>query len=238
MKYSPLSLVSLQILYCILHRRKLKMDSFLQKYLDRFEAWSKEGSISHSSRVIPVGTSHDPKQWILPSEQALEILRHARVIGLQNCVCRQHYSHCSNPTEVCLVLDTVAETLIGKEIAREITQNEASEVLRKADIHGLVHLSLYMPDHQVFALCSCCSCCCHDLHLVREHHHREMIAHADYIAVTNSQECTKCMLCVGRCVFNARINDDGEMKYDPAECLGCGLCVSVCCPGATVMERR
>ena len=214
------------------------MDEFLQKYLDRFEQWSREGTISSSSRVVPVGSARDARQWILPSEQALAIVKEARTIGLQKCVCRLHYSQCDNPLEVCLVFNEVADTLVNKGVARIISLEEASDVLIQADAHGLVHLSLYMPDHQVFALCSCCSCCCHDLRLVREHHHREMIAHAEFLAVTDTKLCTDCLLCIERCVFQARNIRSGKMMYDPASCLGCGLCVSVCTPGATTLIKR
>lgn len=215
-----------------------ELDEFLQKYLDRFEQWSREGTISSSSRVVPVGSVRDARQWVLPSEQALAIVKEARTVALQKCVCRLHYSRCDNPLEVCLVFNEVADTLVGKGIARIISLEEAADVLTQADAHGLVHLSLYMPDHQVFALCSCCSCCCHDLRLVREHQHRGMIAHAEYIAVTDTVSCTDCLLCVERCVFQARSDRFGKMAYDPAACLGCGLCVSVCPPGATTLRRR
>ena len=214
------------------------MDEFLQKYLDRFEQWSRDGTISSSSRVIPVGSFRDARQWILPSEQALAIVKEARMVALQKCVCRQHYSRCDNPLEVCLVFNEVADTLVRKGIARIITLEQAADVLIQADKHGLVHLSLYMPDHQVFALCSCCSCCCHDLRLVLEHQQQGMIAHAEYIAVTDTESCTDCLLCIERCVFQARTVRSGKMVYDSAACLGCGLCVSVCTPGATTLIRR
>jgi heterodisulfide reductase subunit A-like polyferredoxin len=65
-----------------------------------------------------------------------------------------------------------------------------------------------------------------------------MIAHADYIAVTNQEDCTHCMLCVERCVFHARSDNSGTMAYNPGACLGCGLCVSVCGPRATAIIPR
>ncbi len=214
------------------------MDEFLLSYLNRFETWHKEGRVSYSSQVIPVGTSLGGKQWILPSEQAREILQNARIIGLQKCHCRQHYSQCEKPREVCLVLNDMAETLIKKGIARGISLSEALEVLKEGDIHGLVHLSLFMPDHQIFAICSCCPCCCHDLQLVLKYHHREMLIHADYVAVADQEKCTDCLACVDRCAFSARNAELQTLKYDPDACVGCGLCISVCPPQAIVLTRR
>lgn len=214
------------------------MDEFLQKYLHRYETWHDDGKISHSSRVIPVGRSVDAKQWVLPSEQALDILAGAETIALQNCLCRTHYSRCGKPLDVCLILNDMAEKFIAKGVAERISLSEASEVLTRADAHGLVHLSLYKPDHEIFALCNCCACCCHDLQLVLDYHHREMLAHADFIAETSMEQCTGCMACIERCVFGARRQDEDQLVYDRGACLGCGLCVSVCPARATMMVQR
>ena len=38
--------------------------------------------------------------------------------------------------------------------------DEAMEIAARTNENGLVHLALHQPDHDIFALCSCCSCCC------------------------------------------------------------------------------
>ena len=114
----------------------------------------------------------------------------------------------------------------------------SSEIIKRANASGLVHLSLYMPDHEMFALCSCCPCCCHDLQIVKQFDRKDLMVHSEYIAVTISEDCLQCSECVDRCVFGARVFRDGKMEYNTAACLGCGLCVTRCPVEAISMKLR
>jgi ferredoxin len=211
-------------------------DGFLEKRLVRYDEWLRDGKIAYSSRVIPVSESINAKQHIFPTERALEILGKARKIALQNCECRTHYKRCDKPLEVCFILNEVADKYVSQGRGRYATLNEAESVLRQANESGLVHLSLYMPDHEIFALCSCCPCCCHDLQILREYDRPDLVVRSEFVAVTDGTECTHCGACVDRCPFHARVLGNGKMEYTPDKCLGCGLCVTVCPAGATSME--
>jgi ferredoxin len=174
----------------------------------------------------------------MPTGQVMEILKNARSVALQNCLCRTHYNRCDKPLEVCFVLNEVGDKFVAKGMARHVSLAEAAEVLRKANENGLVHLSLYMPDHQVFALCSCCPCCCHDLQIVKLYDRKDLMVRSDYVAVTDAYACIHCGECASRCAFGARVFQDEKMEYNSAGCLGCGLCVTVCPAGATFMQPR
>ena len=50
-------------------------DDFLQDRLARYDRWYREGKIPFSSRVIPVRESIKAQQWVVPTEQVLELLR-------------------------------------------------------------------------------------------------------------------------------------------------------------------
>ncbi|MBF0557726.1 MAG: 4Fe-4S binding protein [Nitrospirae bacterium] len=214
------------------------MDDFLKERLVKYDQWLASGTISFSSRVVPVGESLQAQQWILPAEQVKNILSDAKSIALQKCLCRVHYSRCDKPLEVCLTLNELGEKFVAKGLARHISLSEAAEVLRKADENGLVHLSLYMPDHKIVALCSCCSCCCHDIQLMKSFNRKDLMVRSEYVAVTDIDKCIDCGDCVKRCVFDARTFTDEQMHYNADQCLGCGLCVSVCPAQATVMQPR
>ena len=215
-----------------------KHDPFLQKRLVKYDEWLHEEQISFSSKVVPVLKSLETKQWILPAEQVLEILRNARSIALLNCECRTHYKRCDKPLEVCLVLDEVGDKLVTKGEARHISLVEAKGVLHKANESGLIHLSLYMPDHKVWAVCNCCPCCCHELQIVKRFGRKDLMVRSEYVAETDMDTCTHCGQCVERCIFGARVFQDGQMVYNAAACLGCGLCVTVCSVAATSMQLR
>ncbi len=182
-------------------KKTKESDPFLEKRLIKYDEWLNKGQISFSSRVVPVSESFDVKQWVLPTEQAMEILRKAQSVALLNCECRTHYKRCDKPVEVCFLLNEVGEKFVSKGQARHVSLTEATDVLRKANESGVVHLTLYMPDHQVWALCSCCSCCCHDLQIVKFFDRKDLTVHSEYVAVTDPDICIHCGECVERCVF-------------------------------------
>lgn len=213
-------------------------DPFLDDRLARYDQWLSKGQISFSSKVIPVSESLRAQQWVLPTEQVMEILRGARSVALQNCECRTHYQRCDKPLEVCFILDEVGDKLVDQGKARHVSLTEATEVLLKANESGLVHLSLYMPHHQIFALCSCCSCCCHDLQIVKLFQRKDLMIRSEYVAATDTETCVHCGECAKRCAFGARVFEDQGMTYDDAECIGCGLCATVCPTEATSMQLR
>jgi len=215
-----------------------KHDPFLQGRLDKYDEWLNEGQISFSSKVVPVLESLEAKQWVLPTEQVLEILRKAKTIAVLDCECRSHYKRCNKPLEVCLVLNEHGDKLVDKDEARHVSLAEVKSILQKANESGLVHLSLYMPHHQVWALCSCCPCCCHELQIVKQFGRNDLMVHSEYIAETDMEVCIHCGECIERCIFGARELRDGQMVYTSEACLGCGLCISGCSVEAISMNLR
>ena len=215
-----------------------QLDTFLGKRLTKYDQWMAKGQISFSSKVIPVSESLVAKQWVMPAEQVLRVLEAAESIALQDCVCRTHYKKCDKPLEVCLLLNKAGDKAVDQGKARHISLKEATCVLKKANESGLVHMSLYMPDHEVFALCSCCSCCCHDLQIVKRTGRNDIMIRSDYVAVTDFDNCIHCGDCEERCPFDARIIKNAQLEFDSDRCIGCGLCVTTCSVEAISMTTR
>lgn len=212
------------------------LDKFLEKRSNEYDRWLEEGKIPYSSKVIPVNQSLSADHWVMPSEQVLEFLRNARSFALAKCICRTHYKRCDKPLEICFYLNDFAEKAVAAGRARAVSLQEASERLKMADEHGLVHLTLTRPDQYLYAICSCCSCCCHDLQLMLAYGRHDLVVQSAYRAHTDVSQCTDCGACVERCVFQARRLEGEHMVYNPEKCYGCGLCVSACPEGATEME--
>ncbi|UCG27206.1 MAG: 4Fe-4S binding protein [Bacteroidales bacterium] len=217
---------------------KSEPDSKLKKRLAKYDLWIKEGKIPFSSKVIPVNASVEAKQWVLPTEQATEILRNARIFTLVDCECRSHYKRCNNPVDVCFMINDEAEKCLKRGEGRKISIEEAKKVLRKANEHGLVHLTIYNPDQHIFGVCSCCECCCHDLQLLKKFNRPGLIARSDYYAYTDLEICNACGDCIEACTFDARKIINNRLRSAIDDCYGCGICVSVCPENAITMELR
>jgi len=217
---------------------KEKQDEALEKRLHMYSGWVEEGKIPYSSKVIPVQQSMEHLKWVLPTQQVIDILRNSRLFALADCLCRGKHKRCDNPLEVCFYTNDVAEKKVEQGAARSVSLQEAEAVLKLANEHGLVHLSIYNPEQHVFALCSCCACCCHDIAFMKELGRPDLVAHADYVAVVDTDECVQCGACTERCVFGALKDASGTVVFHQDNCYGCGLCISTCPSHAIRMMLR
>lgn len=213
-------------------------DEYLEERLARFSRWMEEGKIPTSSKVIPLQESLSGLQWILPTQQVMEILRNVRTLALADCDCRSRYNRCDKPREVCILTNDTADQWVAQGRARYIGPEEAKDRLKQAQEHGLVHLTFYNPNQYVYALCSCCECCCHDLQFLKKYQRPDLIAHADYVAEVDRAACVGCGACVGRCIFGAQVKEGTGVAFRQERCYGCGVCVTTCPAGAISMKLR
>jgi Pyruvate/2-oxoacid:ferredoxin oxidoreductase delta subunit len=213
-------------------------DEELEKRLHMFDGWVKDGKIPSSSKVIPVRQSVERLQWVLPTQQVMEILRSSRSFALANCLCREKHKRCDHPLEVCFYTNDVADKRVDQGTARRVSLEEASEKLKLANQHGLVHLTIYNPEQHVYALCSCCECCCHDIEFMKKLGRPDLVAQADYVASVDTGLCTHCGVCVDRCIFDAQVMQADEHVFRQERCYGCGLCVTSCQSDAIKMFLR
>jgi len=203
-------------------------DEHLLEILNKYNTWMREEKIPYAGRVLPVREAFSPGQWILPTQQALEILRGARSLALARCTCRSHYRRCDHPLDTCLLINAMADAWVEAGAAQRVSLAEAGTVLCQANVHGLVHQSVFRPEHEMWAVCSCCACCCYRLQMLRVFGRKDLVVHSDYVAVVDKSRCTDCGLCALRCVFAAREMVSGQMVYQAERCYGCGLCVTAC----------
>ncbi len=217
---------------------KENRDEELEKRMIMVDGWVKEGKIPSSSKVIPVQQSLAGLQWVLPTQQVLEILRNSRSFALANCLCRTKHKRCDNPLEVCFYTNDVADKKVEQGAARRVDLREATEVLKLANEHGLIHLTIYNPEQHVYALCSCCECCCHDIEFMKKLGRPDLVAHADYVASVDKNTCLQCGKCVERCVFGAQVTQNENTFFQEERCYGCGLCVSTCPSNSIRMVLR
>ena len=103
---------------------------------------------------------------------------------------------------------------------------------------GLVHLTLWEEGHVPYAICSCCSCCCHELLAMTRFGYDDTVIASDQVAEHDPDACSGCGTCVTRCHFGA-IAEAGEgVVFSKGECFGCGVCVPTCPEGAISLVER
>jgi Pyruvate/2-oxoacid:ferredoxin oxidoreductase delta subunit len=188
--------------------------------------------------TIPVNTAIEAEHRVFDFSEVEKILRAANRIAVQDCVCKTENNNCDAPRDVCLSLDEEVEYALIHSNGKEITVEEALDVLKRSHEAGLVHMAYVMKGQEKPGLlCSCCSCCCHTLGgLLRYGIHTQVIT--SKLVAFDTEGCDDCGDCVSRCVFQARSMDDEKLVFDPVKCFGCGLCTSVCPQDAITMVPR
>lgn len=184
------------------------------------------------TRVIPVEQPMEGGgSQILPFENALKIVDDARRLAVTACTCRLTAKKCKSPVEVCLQLNRAAEYAIKRGTGREVTREEAKEILRKSEEAGLVHVTDNRADNE-HIICNCCSCCCIVLPLILKERKRVLLAPSRFLPVVDADKCTLCQTCVEACPV-AALSLDGGGGEDTVEvqedlCIGCGQCAYQC----------
>jgi len=192
-------------------------------------------------RVIPVEESIPVEIEIFPYERASELLSRARSFGVRDCICRTQQAllgnRCHYPMESCLVFASAEGVFASDPITREITKEEAFQILREAEEAGLVHSSgNYRQGH--YYICNCCTCCCAIMRGIAELGIPTAVARSDFYAAVDPELCTGCETCLERCQFGAPSLVDDVCQVDRQRCVGCGLCVSTCPGEALRLERK
>ena len=99
-------------------------DPWLEERLDRYDTWVREDRIPFSSRVVPVRESVETRQWVVPTERVLDLVRNARSFVLIDCDCRTHYQRCDHPVETCLLINDAADAVLERGIGRRVPLTE------------------------------------------------------------------------------------------------------------------
>ena len=234
----------LMLTLCMAHKRqgyRFENDwdpEWLQKGAD--ERWK-------SGIAIPVNVEIEADHSVLNVEEAMKYLEEAHTLAVSDCFCRGLRHNCDAPLNVCISMNEKAEYHLGDREAtlrrnrREITKEEAADILRESHEAGLVLMAYVANDFpgaelkpdEVFSICGCCSCCCSQFSAVLRYGLAPHLLTSKAISVTDASACVDCGGCVDRCQFGAREMVDGSLAFNPDLCFGCGLCVSTC-PSAAI----
>jgi len=193
------------------------------------------------NQFIPINKAVEPMlQAVYPYIALEQVVEQARVVAVAHCTCRMRAQllgrGCDHLLEVCLKFDDLAEYLIKREIGREVTKQEALEIIKKAEEDGLVHFvdnALGDIKHN----CNCCGCCCWALGPIKRREiPRDEIMATYFIRYTDEEECIGCGDCIEVCPVDALAMGNDFPIADEDWCIGCGLCI-IKCPQSAVKLR-
>jgi electron transport complex protein RnfB len=192
-----------------------------------FKAWFE--TKTKQMRVIPISQSLSADVTTMPYEEAEQIIKNQTKIVVAPCICRTEHKMagkgCDRPVETCLMFGIMAYYYEGNGLGRNISQEEALEILVKGREAGLV---LQPANSQKpGGMCMCCGCCCQVLKNVNNLAEPAKEVNSNYYAEVFADDCNGCGACLDRCQMKAiAVGDIAQIKKE--RCIGCGLCVTSC----------
>ena len=159
-------------------------------------------------RIIPVEDAIKDLPGTQPWERLSYYLDKYDTFSVSDCSCRQsrrvidegcgHMEH-----EICVQMGEGAEFYIKSGRGRQITREEAKEIIKFAEDNGLMH---EMPHTdglgESAAICNCCGCSCFSMRLATYFNTPDAIR-SNFTAKVTKDNCVACGQCVEHCPVNA-----------------------------------
>jgi ferredoxin len=195
------------------------------------EQW--KGQRTKQLRVVPISQSLSADMQVMAYQTAEQIITAQSKIVVAPCICRKEQKMigkgCDNPQEVCLIFGSGAYYYEENGLGRQITKQEALDILHKGAEAGLV----LQPGNaqKAINICMCCGCCCQILKNIKQFDIPALAVNSSYYAQVDASECVTCGICETRCHMEA-IEVDDTATIDLNRCIGCGVCIPTCEVGA------
>ncbi|MFC1968633.1 ferredoxin-like protein [Chloroflexota bacterium] len=104
--------------------------------------------------------------YLLTLSEANEIVDSSEGLALGSCTCRTVFNNCDNPINTEIMVGLSRNIFVEERPYeyREITKQEARDILKQCHQSGLVH-TIIKCRQDFYAICNCCACCCVPLRL-------------------------------------------------------------------------
>jgi len=159
-------------------------------------------------RVIPVEKAISGETKARSFEEISHYVENATMLAVSDCTCRRSRrlmgEGCGHlETDMCIQLNDGAEYFVRTGKARQITKEEAYEIIKRAEDNGLVHQTPNLDGPgEALAICNCCGCSCFALR-VGEYYNAYDFNRSNYVAQVDRDKCVACGQCVENCQVNA-----------------------------------
>jgi hypothetical protein len=108
--------------------------------------------------------------YVLTPSEAEEIVDISEGLALGPCDCRAVFRNCDNPIDTEIMVGLRKNIFMEErpDEFREITKQEAKDILRQCHQRGLIP-TIIKCRQDFYAICNCCSCCCVPLRLSKQY---------------------------------------------------------------------
>lgn len=159
-------------------------------------------------RVIPIETAIQGETRRASYEEISKYLNENTIFSVADCSCRTSREAmgegCGHlKEEMCIQLGHAAEYYIRTGHGRQITREEAFEIIKRAEENGLMHnIPNFDGNGKTHAICNCCGCSCFALRIANMFQNNDMIR-SNYVSKIDKDKCVACGECVVNCPTNA-----------------------------------
>jgi len=159
-------------------------------------------------RVIPIETAIDGETRRASYEEVSKYINEARILSVSDCSCRTSREEmnqgCGHLKEdMCIQLGDAAEYYIRTGRGREVSKEEAIDIIKKAERDGLMHqIPNTEGEGHTHAICNCCGCSCYAMRAAGMYHNPDMVR-SNYVSTIDETKCVGCGECVEVCPTNA-----------------------------------
>jgi len=215
-----------------------------QKKLDTFSMMS--GSSLTKDLPHGIAMSRNAAKNLMDFVYYVEGARGAR-IAVGPCICqlglKKYFGGRTEPEIKDITLFYGADIYLDLGMGfKEITADEAKDILDEMHDRGHVHQALYMYEEPrgLFVMCNCDREICSTIRgtvLTGN----DVVGKGPEICVHDKSKCLgveKCGKCIERCPFEVNKADGDEILFDQSRCMGCELCVTTCEGKARTLEIR
>ena len=159
-------------------------------------------------RVIPIEKAIEGETRRASYEEISKYLNDNTIFSVSDCSCRTSREAmgegCGHLKEdMCIQMGHAAEYYIRTGRGREITREEAFEIIRRAEENGLMHQIPNLDGSgKTHAICNCCGCSCLALRSTGMFINADM-SRSNYVSKVDVDKCVACGECVENCPTNA-----------------------------------
>jgi Pyruvate/2-oxoacid:ferredoxin oxidoreductase delta subunit len=214
--------------------RDRKLARLIHAYKAALDAGKSPAKVTYpTNRVIPVDRKIQAENKVHTYHQVASYIDKYHPLAVSTCFCRHEAKlidekdNCGKPDEVCMQFGMGAQFVIDRKMGRQISREEAMEILKTTEEAGLVHAALNR--QEIDFLCNCCGCHCMILKTALAQPKPGLSLNSGFKPQHDAEKCTACAVCIERCPTKALVMGDEDVpQLNTDLCIGCGVCATGC----------